>query len=704
MKDTFLSARLVENDLIRLSVFTGHQYGKIEVSLLIDDDKEIKLTPVKFVSTPNSWIFDYHLDGPLELGHSYVLMLSGIGAVTLDVNEATTFPGFDEEFYYNGDDLGATYSEFETNFAVWAPLASVVYIRYKKKSSARWHYREMIRGKNGVYRIAIKGDMEYAEYQYVVNNSGVTRISIDPYAKASSPNGESSVVLNMNRFSSIIDNEDKLPKFEKYVDAIIYEGNVRDLTISPHTNIKNKGTYKALYQEGCKTNGDHPAGFDYIKSLGITHLQLLPIHDFKTVNELHPEEKYNWGYDPQQYMVPEGSYASDVLDPECRIKEFKELVSKYHKEGIRIVMDVVFNHVYDYLNSSFEKIVPNYYFRKKNNGKMSNCSGCGNDLATERPMARKMILDACKWWIDMYHIDGFRFDLMGLIDVETLKQIKDYAKSVKKDFILYGEGWNMDPDSKVQLGKMENAKLLKDFAFFNDLFREYNKAYLTQDFYHNGGYKYAMLGSSLSYSGIEKKWDDAKQSVNYIECHDNMTFFDYISREMGDSISIDDKLSICELGLFSILTSNGLSFIHAGQEVGDSKYGKDNTYNLGDTYNQFPYELVDERYSMVEKFISMCKAKKGRRLFPKSDGESLKNLVEFDDYERCVIMDFANTNEKLKFSKIEVIVNPTFDDIVKVYEEPVTLLNGNAGDMSKAKIRMERVVINRCSCLVLGIK
>ncbi len=704
MKDTFLSARLVEKDLIRLSIFTDHQYEKIETKLLIDEREEIKLVPIKFVSTPNSWIFDYRLNEVLELGHSYVLELAGIGTIALDVNEATNFPGFDEEFYYKGDDLGATYSENETSFALWAPLASSVYIRYKKKSSVRWHYREMERSKNGVYRIIIKGDMEYVEYQYVVNNSGVTRISTDPYAKASSPNGESSVILNMKRFSSIPDNEDKLPKFEKYVDAIVYEGNVRDLTISPCTNIENKGTYKALYQEGGKTSGGHPAGFDYIKSLGITHLQLLPVHDFKTVDELHPSNKYNWGYDPQQYMVPEGSYASDVLDPDSRVREFKELVSKYHKAGIRIVMDVVFNHVYDYLNSSFEKIVPNYFFRKKSSGKLSNCSGCGNDLATEKPMVRKLILDACKWWINMYHIDGFRFDLMGLIDIETLNGIKDYAKSVKKDFILYGEGWNMDQDSKVQLGKMENARLLRDFAFFNDLFREYNKAYLTQDYYHNGGYKYAMLGSALTYSGIGKKWDDAKQSINYIECHDNMTFYDYVSREFGDNVSSDDKLGICELGIFSILSSNGIAFIHAGQEVGDTKYGKDNTYNLGDAYNQFPYDLVDERYWMVERFIAMCAARKGRHLYPKSDGEFLKNIVEFDDYERCVVMDFKNTNEKFKFSKFEIIVNPTFNDVIKVYDEPVTLLNGNVGDMSKAKIRMERVVINRCSCLVLGIK
>ncbi|MCQ2797802.1 MAG: type I pullulanase [Bacilli bacterium] len=703
MKDTFLSARLVEKDLIRLSVFSMHQYEKFEAKLIIDDVEEVKLASSKFVSTPNCLVFDYRLDKPLALGHNYTIALVGRAVIPLDLTEVTTFEGFEEEYFYNGDDLGASYTKPETKFAIWAPVASSVTLRFRKRTSSRWHYRPMDRSAKGVYRVTIKGDMEYAEYQYVVVNSGVMRVATDPYAKASSPNGESSVVLDMARFNDIPTHEESLPKLDRYVDAIIYEGNVRDLTISPRTDIENKGTFKALYQEGAKTKGGNPAGFDYIKSLGITHLQLLPIFDFKTVDELHPGLKYNWGYDPQQYMVPEGSYASDVLDPECRIRECKEMVSKYHEAGIRIVMDVVFNHVYDYVNSSFEKIVPNYYFRKKANSKLSNCSGCGNDLATEKPMVRKLILDSCKWWIDMYRVDGFRFDLMGLIDIDTLNSIKDYARSVKKDFMLYGEGWNMDNETKAPLGKMENAKLLKDFAFFNDLFREYNKAYLTQDYYHNGGYKYALMGSSLTYSGIKSKWEDASQSINYIECHDNGTFFDYIGKELGDVI-LYNRLQICTLGLLSILISNGVPFIHAGQEVGISKYGKDNTYNAGDNYNQFPYELVDERFDMVERFKWMVNARKTLPLFKESNAESFKDKLEFDDYERCVILDFINPVSYPEYSKVELIVNPTFNDIVKVYEKPVTLLVGAGGDVSSANILMERVMINKCSCLILGIK
>ncbi len=704
MKDTFLSARLVEKDLIRLSVFSATPYQKFEVKLIVDDVEEVKLTSTKFVSTPNSMMFDYRLDKPLPLGHSYAIALVGWAIIPLDMSEVPTFPSFNEAFYYDGDDLGATYSKEETSFALWAPVASEVTLKFRKRTSTRWHYHPMERSAKGVYRLTIKGDMEYAEYLYIVTNSGVSRVATDPYAKASSPNGESSVVLDMSRFNGIPSNEEGLSRLNSYIDAIIYEGNVRDLTIDPHTNIENKGTFKALYQEGCLTKGGHPAGFDYIKSLGITHLQLLPIADFKTVNELHPEEKYNWGYDPQQYMVPEGSYASDVLDPECRIRECKEMISSYHKAGIKIVMDVVFNHVYDYVNSSFEKIVPNYYFRKRATSALSNCSGCGNDLATEKQMVRKLILDACKWWIDMYRVDGFRFDLMGLVDVETLNLIRDYARSVKPDFMLYGEGWNMDQETRVPLGKMENAKLLKDFAFFNDSFREYNKKYLTHDFYHNGGYKYALMGSSMTYSQIHAKWDDAVQSINYIECHDNATFFDYITKELGDTPTLENKLGLCSLGLVSILISNGVPFIHAGQEIGLSKFGKDNTYNLGDSFNQFPYDLVDERFDMVERFKGMVNARKTSRLFLTSASKDFASYVEFDDLERSVVMTIKNPITYPQFKAVQLIVNPTFHLVTKRYDEPVTLLIGTAGDVSKANFQMETVMVNHCSCIMVGIK
>lgn len=700
MKDTFLSARLVEKNLIRLSIFSSIPYEDFETKLIIDHNESLTLKPTRRVSTTGSIIVDYRLSSPLELGHHYDLSMPSRATIILDVSEATTFPGFEDEFYYDGDDLGATYTPKETRFAIWAPLASEVLILYRKPGE-EWSGRPLARSDKGVYRTTLLGDLDGYEYKYIITNSGNSKPSLDPYGKASTPNGECSVVFNPKRLDDIEDCRYLLPKVN---NPVIYEANVRDMTSNPASNISSKGTFKGLYEKDKKTKGGIRTGFDYIKSLNITHLQLLPIFDFKTIDELKPSKKYNWGYDPQQYFVPEGSYSSDVKDPYSRIRECKTMIEEFHKSGIRIVMDVVFNHVYEYQTSSFEAVVPNYYFRKKNDYRMTDFSGCGNDLATEKKMVRKMVIDSIKWWVNFYHIDGLRFDLMGLIDVDTLNEIKDYLRSVDEDFMLYGEGWNMAHGVKTPLGTMENHDKLEGYSFFNDAFREEVKRYSISDFYHNGGFKYAMMGSCVAHSMIKSKWENAKKSINYVECHDNSTLFDYIEKEIGHFANEDKRLRLQTLVNTVTMIAPGIPFFHAGQEIGISKYGKDNTYNLGDEYNRFPYELLEEREAMVDHFASLAKWKQNNALFKDFTSSEIQDKVVFEEFDHCIVMRIKEPVTEIEYKELVVFVNVTPDKLTYVFPEPYHLVVGTGGAVEKANIKAERIGIPEYSCLIFGLR
>ena len=658
MKDTYLNAKLVQPDLLRLIVFSSLPWEKIEPVLVTDGVPGPKMKPTRLNTLSSLAITDFRLDAPLKLGHSYFFVMPQYGSVPVDVTESTTFEGFDEKYAYDGDDLGATYTKKATSFAIWAPLASRVVLGYRDKRSDPFVPVTMIRTDRGVYRVTLPGDHEGAEYHFLITNSEITRETTDPYAKASAPNGEHSVVVDWSKLKPHF-NRVCLPIIQSATEAVIYETHVRDFTVHGATDIVHKGQFLGMVEPGRKTVGGHPAGLDYLKELGITHVQLLPIFDYKTVDERNPSSGYNWGYDPAQYFVPEGSYASHVEDPLSRIRDCQAMVGEFHKAGIRVVMDVVYNHVYEYERSVFEAVVPNYYFRHKFNGKMANTSWCGDDLASERAMVRKLIIDACKWWIDVYSIDGFRFDLMGIIDVDTLKSIADYALAKDKSFLLYGEGWNMGGEVKQPLGHMENFRMMPEYGFFNDAFREAAKKLFLGDYGVYPTMKNGMVGSCADFH-VPARFLSAAQSINYVECHDNATYFDFLSKCRSD-YTTQQKLSAVEASAKLVIFSLGVPFLHMGEEIGLSKHGEENSYNKGDYFNQFDYKLLDERYDMAMRIAASIKLRRKLRALQIFDRRVIEESTNVDEVGGCLHLAFLGGNLIAPRKGLDIYVNHTLD-------------------------------------------
>jgi len=661
----FVEAKLTDYKTIRVCISHPNKDMDYIFTLVVRPDYRYCIKGKVIEKNEGLVTYEFKLDKELELGIDYHVAITNIGIYPLNVSPIAQLEDFDDRFAYDGDDLGNIYTRKETKFAVWAPLASSVILMLDDKKAFK-----MIRSDRGVYRLTIPKNLKGHFYNYMVTNSGVTTKSVDPYGKASLPNGQGTVILDMNSFK--MNMFDKHPKkMNSYLDAIIYEGHVRDLTIDKRTNIINKGKFLGLIEEGRTNEDGMKVGFDYITSLGITHLQLLPIYDYATVDELNPDSRYNWGYDPAQYFVPEGSYASDVNNPRSRIEDLLKLISKYHEKGIRIVMDVVFNHVYEHQHSSFEAIVPNYYFRRTKEGVYFNSSGCGNDLATERKMVRKLIVDACVYWVTFYHIDGFRFDLMGIIDADTLNEIKNKVFAIKGNFMFYGEGWNMFSGYDLTLANENNAKKLDLVSFFNDQFRDcvagnvggHTLGYALDNGYLHNQIKENMIGSSFRLLGNSKFFHIAC-SLNFVECHDNHTLFDKFTL-LCPNMKLEEKLERIIFANGLTMFAYGIPFFHAGQEIGLSKKNNGNTYNLGDEYNHFDYSLLKKREYMVEDFKKMCMLRKTMKIYHECNMSILDKNTQIDDLENNGIKISYNTRfeNSRSYCKINMYINPSNNGI-----------------------------------------
>ncbi len=539
---------------------------------------------------------------------------------------------------YNGE-LGAIYSKESTVFKVWSPLADVIKVNLYKSCIAEQSYQttDLFKDEYGVWQAEIQGDLDGVYYTYVVTFGWQTIETIDIYAKAGGVNGERGMVIDLSRTNPKGWENTDYVKLDRPTDAVLYELHVRDFSMDQSVPFKNKGKFLAFTEKGLVDKNGNSVGIDHIAEMGVTHVHLLPIFDFKTVDESSDEPQFNWGYDPQNFNFPEGSYSKNAYDGALRVHELKQLVMALHNEGIGVIMDVVYNHTANTRSSAFSKIYPRYYYRF-DDMEYSNASGCGNELATEKPMVRKFIVDSLCYWAKEYKIDGFRFDLLGVYDIETVNIISDRLSEINPNVILYGEGWTggNSPLPASWRALKYNARLMPRVAFFSDDFRDLVKGNVFTNIsggFVNGGdmnranLKRAILGGE-GYEGNEaKSWSKGPyQVVNYVEAHDNLTLWDKLSYT-SEQKSEQDRVKMDKLAAAVTFLSRGIPFIQAGQEFLRSKPCEDgdgfdhNSYRSSDKVNSIKWQRKSEHKDVVDYYKGLIKLRREYDEFRNCDAE-----------------------------------------------------------------------------------
>ena len=578
---------------------------------------------------------------------------------------------FTSKFTYTGNDLGNTYTKSATKFRLWAPTAkSVSLVSYASADAALSAGVEspMTADANGTWVLTLAGDKQGLIYNYRVALDGVTNEAVDPYVRATTINGARGVVVDLSATNPSNWKKSKPAFSGKATDAVIYELHVRDLSMDASSGIHaaHKGKFLAFTDLNTSSNGQK-TGISAIKDLGVTHVELLPIFDYASVNEAAPT--FNWGYDPMNYNVPEGSYSSDPNKPTARITELKQAIQAMHDQKLRVNMDVVYNHVYNAGSFSEELIVPGYFFRTDDNGGLTNGSGCGNDVASERPMVRKFIVDSVKYWAGEYNLDGFRFDLMGLMDIQTINEVTAALKAIDPTIIVIGEGWNMGTLPADARANQINISKLNNVAHFNDQIRDglkgsvFNATDIGWATGNTGSSADVMAGivANTNYSpAFLTKWltTSPAQSVNYVESHDNLTLADKIAA----SVKGATPAKVTQLSQFTssvVLLSQGVPFIQAGQEFLRSKNGNENSYNADDATNSLKWATKIKYVATTKYFQGLIALRAAHPALRMATADLIKANLKFTSNPYNVIeYSISGKASKDKAATIVVIHNP----------------------------------------------
>ena len=630
MNNSLVRAYLDDYHNIEVIIDKSFCHGRSDEFFLTDGSLVYPLDIISLRDEDRQIVYKVRFDGEINVGTEYRIMVTNNFKCILKYRFIVKTERFDEEFYYDGDDLGSTLTDKYTKFALWAPTASRVKVEIEYGGKLKTV--DMRRTENGVYRLTIAPRCIGAIYRYCVRVNGNWNEVNDPYGKASLPNSDRSVVVDPETYKV---EKLHLPELWRYTDAVIYETSVRDYS--------KEGTFA-----GMKNN------LSYLRELGITSLQLMPVNDFASVNEKIPDLYYNWGYDPVQYFALEGSYSSNVSDPVQVLKDFRDLVLAAHQQRTRINLDVVFNHVY-YLNTStFNNVVPYYFFRYDDERKLSDGTMCGNDVASEKKMVRKFILDVLKYFVSQFDVDGFRFDLMGILDVDTMNLICKSLKELKSDIMIYGEGWQMNTAlARDKMACSSNYASIPQCAFFNDVFRDTIKG----STFDPEGKGFATGGRNLTEEACDllkgTGYGSPAQSVNYVECHDDMTVYDKLKKCCKDE-SEEERIERVKLLLGMVILSQGIPFIHSGQEYCRSKQGFNNTYNKPDEINKLKEE-DKEKYRDVISFVKTLISIRRKYRINKTR-EMIETDVDTDIVRGAIVYKIRNCNNG---TDLTVIINPT---------------------------------------------
>lgn len=620
------------------------------------------------------------------------MMLTGMCAADVSAAEKKTVTDYQaysanlDKSAYSGNDLGASYSKKATTFKVWSPNAASVRVNIFEHGSDNEGDAGSIMSRamsldktTGVWSVTINGDLLNKYYTYSVTHGKTTKETADVYAKACGVNGQRSMVVDLNTTNPEGWENDKHVLVQNQTDASVWEISVADFSSSESSGVSeaNRGKYLAFTEEGTTVNGVQGASstcVDYLKKLGVKYVQIMPFYDFGSVDESkNIMDQYNWGYDPVNYNCPEGSYSTNPKKGEVRIKECKQMIQALHNAGIGVIMDVVYNHTYT-SDSWLQRTVPNYYYRMNNDGTFSNGSGCSNDTASEHLMFRKYMIDSVTYWASEYHIDGFRFDLMGLHDVTTMNSIRTaldnlYADGSGSQILMYGEAWDMatNCDEGTVLASQKNLKQLSDrIGAFDDTIRDAIKGSTggTDGAFVQEGSRRANLKTGIAgQSDTTTGWANVpSQCVTYASCHDNLCLYDKL---VGSVYGADGKyrkryedlVAMNKLSAAIVITSQGIPFSLGGEEFCRSKDGDENSYASSRKENMLDWENVDLYSDVIEYYRGLYKIRDAFAAFSDSTAETANSLTYLSDVPKGVTGYTINNTESGKWSQMCVIFN-----------------------------------------------
>lgn len=565
----------------------------------------------------------------------------------------TVYDEYQDYPVYEGKDLGLQYRPSASTFKVWAPAAEAMQVKLYDKGieGTLLDSIALVRGEQGVWSLTVEENLLGKYYAFQAKYEGQWNAEVtDPYVKAVGVNGLRGHIIDFRNTDPKNWDGDERPALNNFNEIIIYELHVRDMTIHPSSGSGYPGEYYGLLEGGTQSPEGEATGLDHFKELGITHVHLIPVFDHRSIDETRLKEaQYNWGYDPLNYNVPEGSYSSDPYDGAMRISEFKQMVKTFHDNGIRVILDVVYNHTGQTQESIFNQLVPGYYYRQNAEGGFSNASACGNETASERAMFRKYMVESMRYWVEEYHMDGFRVDLMGIHDIETMNAVAADLHSIDPTIFIYGEGWKAgdSPLDEKQLAVKANTPQLKGIAAFSDDVRDAIKGHVfTPDAtgFISGNetlkesLKFGIVAATehpqVNYRDInysKAAWaPQPDQCMTYVSCHDNHTLWDRLTLSRPDATEAE-KIQMHKLAGTIVLTSQGVSFLHAGVDFMRTKNGVENSFDSPDAINQIDWSRKHTYREVFDYFRELIAIRKAHPAFRMTSTADIQKNLEFID-------------------------------------------------------------------------
>ncbi|MDH5608175.1 MAG: type I pullulanase [Cyclobacteriaceae bacterium] len=566
---------------------------------------------------------------------------------------------YDDYTTYSGSDLGLTFHNGTWSLRVWSPLANDMKINFYSAADGDnpLGSESMTKTDNGVWLFEAN-DITGTYYTLQAKFEDKWNMEVvDPYVKMVGVNGRRAYVGIPSMADPDLWDQDRGPEVKAYTDMIIYELHVRDLSMNPASGITNKGKFLGFTEMGTQSPHGEYTGLSHMKELGITHVHLIPSFDFRSIDEAKLEKNiYNWGYDPLNYNVPEGSYSTDPSNPFSRILEFKKMVATLHQNGIGVILDVVYNHTGFTEESSFNQLVPGYYYRQREDGSFSDASACGNETASERPMMRKFMTESMKYWLEEYHIDGFRVDLMGIHDIETMNQLTKEIKALNPAAFVYGEGWTASssplPDSLRAI--KANTSQLDAIAVFSDEFRDglkghwsdkEDKGFVSGKKGTKESVKFGLAGAiahpQIDFAGVnytDKAWArEPWQMMSYVSCHDDMTLWDKLKASNPEA-GEPELIEMHKLANTLVMTSQGVPFLHGGVDFLRSKNGVHNSFESPDSINSIKWEMKGRYKDVFTYYQHLIRLRKEHPAFRLNSAEKVRQYLTFPETNHELVL------------------------------------------------------------------